>query len=76
MSSNLYWEPAERKKYNAGTDQALKWVLQKRYGYPVHITMTTNDIPYLQGLADAKINGAQELIEAIEKYSDIELFEE
>lgn len=76
MSSNLYWEPAERKKHSAGEDCALKWALQKKYGYPVSKTMDYQSIPYLEGLRDGGIKGVQEIIDAIEKYEKIEIFEE
>ena len=76
MSTNLYWEPAERKKHKAGEDAGLKWALQKKYGSPVSRTMGHQNIPYLEGLRDGGIKGVQELIDAIETYENIEIFEE
>ena len=76
MSTNLYWEPKDRKKHNAGKDSALKWALQKRFGYPITKTFNEYDCSYLQCLADAGIDGAQDLIDSIEKYETIEVFEE
>ena len=75
MSSNLYWEPTNRGK-NKCLGTALKWVLQKRFGYPVRVTLDEENILYLQGLADADIEGAQSLVDAIEKHGCIELKEE
>lgn len=76
MSTNLYWRPKPTKKNNAGSDSALKWALQNRYSNPIDKTIGINALDYLQGLADAKVSGAQDLIDAIEKYDEIELFEE
>jgi hypothetical protein len=75
MSSTLYWEPVKPKK-GKSLDTGLKWILQKRYGSPVQVELDDGDIPYLQGLADANTEGAQTLIDAIEKYGRIELREE
>lgn len=76
MSTNLYWEPKSRKKNKAGKDATLKWALEKRYGYPVSLTMDYQSVAYLQGLADGGVDGAAELIAAIEKYEQIEVFSE
>lgn len=67
VSSTLTWEPAHRKKNDLPT--ALKWKLQKRYfGVVSDRQMEYSDIPYLEGLRDADVEGAQELIDAIEKH--------
>jgi hypothetical protein len=58
----------------------LKSLLAKRYweqdgslkGGPT--TLTSADIAYLSGLSDAGIKGADELIEAINKYEAVEIF--
>ncbi len=77
MSTNLYWRPNQPvKKYNAGPDAGLKWALEKRYGLGVNINMTDNHLEYLRGLADADVKGAQDLIDAIEKYDKIQVFTE
>lgn len=69
MTMSLYWEPADRKMYDL--PDALKFVLRKRYGFPVHERMDESDIPYLKGLCDADIEGAQALIDAIEKFGAV-----
>lgn len=74
MSSNLAWEPGCRQK-NSLPDQ-LKFVLRKKYGDVVDANMDTDDLPYLTGLRDAGIDGAQTLIDAIEKYDEISVVEE
>jgi hypothetical protein len=76
MTTNLYWRPKATKKNNAGQDSELKWALQKRYGCPINKIIGVSMIDYLQGLADGHVSGAQELIDAIEKHDEIELFEE
>jgi len=75
MSSTLYWAPVKPKNME-GLDTKLKWILQKKYDCPVCTELSDHDIPYLQGLADSGIDGAQKLIDAIEKYGRIELIEE
>ena len=73
MSTNLYWEPADRKMKDLPA--SLKFALRKRYGGTVNETMTDRDIPYLEGLRDAGVEGAQALIEAIEKHEAISVIE-
>lgn len=73
MSTNLYWEPAYRKKKDAG-DTGLKHALQKRHGYPVDVILNDSDIGYLTGLTDAGTD-ASKLIEAIEKHEEIHVTE-
>ena len=75
MSSILYWEPVKKKKGNALLP-GLRNALQKRYGSPIKVILNYEDAEYLQGLSDAEIKGASELISAIEKYGSIELREE
>jgi hypothetical protein len=74
MSTHLYWEPSSRKKKSLPT--GLKWAFQKRFNGSIHAMLCTNDIPYLEGLRDAGIEGAQELIDAIDQYECIDLIEE
>ena len=75
MSMNLYWRPVPTNKI--GLDDALKFALRKRYGGCVGgVTMDYNDIGYLNGLKDAGIDGAETLIDAIEKHDEIYVFEE
>lgn len=74
MRMSLYWKPVR----NDGKilDDALKFVLRKKYRGCVHqTTLTDSDIPYLTGLVDAGIKDAEKLISAIEKYGEIEIGE-
>jgi len=75
MSTDLYWRPIAKGK---ALPIALKWILEKRWfgigrGYGP-ICIDRKSIPYLDGLVDSKIEGAQELIELIEKYDEIEIY--
>jgi hypothetical protein len=72
MSANLMWEPAKRPAESL--PDALKFVLRDRYGLEHRQTFGRNQVPYLQGLADANIEGALELLEAIEKHESVELW--
>lgn len=73
MSSSLVWEPANRKTHDL--PYALKNALQKRYDYPINTIMDSSNIEYLQGLADAGVEGSDKLIEAIEKHDRISVKE-
>lgn len=75
MSSTLKVEPANREKKSLPT--GLKWVLQKKYKGVIHNQlMNLSDLPYLQALVDSEIEGAQELINFIEKHEEVILTEE
>lgn len=67
MSSMLCWEPY-RKDVNYCSDE-LKFIIEKRYELPT--VLDEDSLPYLQGLADANIKGAEELIKGINKYNRI-----
>jgi hypothetical protein len=73
MSCTLYWEPAKREKKEL--PDALKYVLQRRYGGTVHTTVSERDLGYLNGLRDANVKGAQELIDAINEHGDVVVHE-
>jgi hypothetical protein len=74
VSSNLVWEPYNRK--TTTLDDALKFALRKRCGGMVDTVMHGRDVPYLEGLRDAGVKGAAELIAAIEKHDDVVVREE
>lgn len=73
MSSNLYWEPSNRKRKDV--PNGLKLVLRKMYGDLQGIEMSTGDLPALRALAAANVEGANDLIAAIEKHDVIQLSE-
>ena len=74
MSSTLYWEPVKRKQKDL--PDALKYVLQKKFGGTVDTVMGERDLSYLCGLKDAGIKGALELIEAIEDHGQVVVHEQ
>ena len=74
MSSNLVWEPADRKNHSLPYE--LKFAMRKHYGEPIDKILTDLEAPYLEGLRDAGISGAQILLDAIEKHDKIHVREE
>lgn len=73
MSSNLEWLPVDRKGKCVSDD--VKFILRRRYGHPIDLTLDSECIGYLEGLKDAGVNGAEELIKAIDKHGEIVLKE-
>ena len=71
MSSTLQWRPV--RESGKSLPDELKRVLGK--GSFVDREFSADDLPYLRGLEDAGVNGASQVIEAIEKHDHIHLFE-
>ena len=71
MSCTLCWKPVAKHSYHISEIQ-LRNILDKKYGYPAKLNY--GDISYLTALDDAGVNGANELINAIEKHDEIEIF--
>lgn len=75
MSSNLRWTPAviEREEFPKQIEFSvrLRVHLLKRYGFKSKFTVDVNDISYIEGLRDEGCPGAQDLIDAIERYGEI-----
>lgn len=76
MSSSLYWEPRDRAKKYLSTD--LKFALRKRNDNETVTdeVFSDSEIPYLEGLRDAGVKDAQDLIDAIKKFGCIVVDEE
>ncbi len=73
MSANLCWRPVQRSYETLPDD--LKFILRDRCGLTsARRGYGGNDLEFLRGLDAAGIKGAAELIEAIEKYGEIELW--
>ena len=72
MSSTLYWKPVSKKNNSLSTE--LKFALQKKYGSSTKITMTYDDMPYLEGLLHGGVKDAKDLIDAIEQHEEIEVW--
>lgn len=71
MSSSLCYEPVDNNPTYI-SDIGLKQILEKNSGLPR--IMSSIDINYLQGLEDAGIQGAKELIDAIKLHEKIRVF--
>ena len=73
MSLNLYWEPADREANDLPDE--LKYVMRKRFDGAVDTVFDEGDAHYIQGLRDAGVKGAQELLDAIAKHGSVRVFE-
>lgn len=72
MSSTLTWRPIE--EYNGALPDALKFALRNSKKLPMEFGHA--EIPYVQGLIDAGVSGASELLALIEEHGVVELKEE
>lgn len=71
MASNLFWRPICDN--DSPLDKHLKWILKEE-----ELTdnpLSVKDLGFLRGLRAAGIKDADKLMEAIEKYGYIELYE-
>lgn len=73
MSANLMWEPAKRKAKSLPS--SLMYILRDNFGLnDGRQTWTRANVPYLTALVHARIDGAQELIDAIEQHEEVEIW--
>jgi len=77
MSSTLYYKPIIEKEYKYFSDH-IKWMMQKKFDVPwvTGVILSKHDIVYFSGLVDAGVEGAQKVIDAINKYGTIKIWEE
>lgn len=74
MSQSLYWKPVVPQEGNDLPD-ALKFKLRDKYDLDANPSVLgMRDVGYLSGLADCHIDGASELMEAIEKHGEVEVY--
>jgi len=73
MSCSLYWKPIIENSFRVG-DHILRNAIENRYSLPTVIGFSAKN--YLEGLRDAGVNGAEDLLEAIEKHGEIEVYNE
>lgn len=75
MTANLYWEPIIEPKRSLSDE--LKYALRKRFDIErgQKQRLDESDINYLSGLKDGGVKGTDELIEAIKKHGEVEIFE-
>jgi hypothetical protein len=69
MSAHLMWEPTDRPRKRL--PDALKYALERSPAGRDTRHFGEDSLSYLEGLRDAGVEGAQELIDAIENYGDI-----
>ena len=72
MSCSLYWKPSGSG--NQVGDAALRNAVEKHFGRRAWLDY--DSLEFLRGLAAAGIEGASELIEAIERHERIEVYQE
>lgn len=73
MSCTLYWKPVGGGRPVG--DAQLRDLLRDEYGeYPCRLTAEA--LPFLRGLRAAKVDGAADLLNALEKHDTIDLFVE
>ncbi len=68
MSQSLYWEPANRRKKQVG-GMDLREVFRDRPRL-----LGEGSRSFLEGLSAAKVEGAQELLDALDKHEAIQLY--
>lgn len=72
MSASLLWSPVSDGKT---LPDALRFALEKRHPqWSGELEYGARDLPYLQGLRDAGVDGAQDLIDIIEKHDQVRLW--
>ena len=72
--SRLKWSPAHKEVTEL--PDRLKHALRRTYGNPIDGHLNRGDILYLGGLVDAGIDEAEFLICALERWHNIDIFEE
>lgn len=76
MSTSIRWQPTgSGKGLKSNYSFPLKDALREEYGHGAK-TLDSDDLPFLRGLRAAKIDGANELIELVEKHESIDVWEE
>lgn len=70
MSEDLYFEPSKRKRRRSCGDFQLRNIINDKFGYQGSLDMRHSE--YIEGLVDAKIEGAQELLSAIREHGSID----
>lgn len=72
MSSNLVWRPEVKKGNRLSND--LKLILRRKWHLPY--TCSESDFPYIEGLKDAGVDGAEDLLSLILIHKVVILSEE
>lgn len=80
MSASMYWRPVRPKPEGTYVDDRLRHVLARRlWNQDGSLSaspdvLDENMIPYLEGVRDAGVPAAQELIDAIKKHEVVEVW--
>lgn len=81
MSTALYWRPAPKDEPPPDSlSDHLKRILARRFWdhdgslYADTVTMTRDDLAYVEGLKDAMVADANVLYEAIKEHGDVEIW--
>lgn len=80
MSSTLMWRPVSKEAYDLPLE--LKRVVSRKLWDTDgscgggEVTANVDFIPYLEGIRDSGIKGAQELIDAINQHGEVILWHE
>lgn len=69
MSTSAYWKPVAENS-DSFTNE-MKHALERGYGS--HFTLDAKDLSWLEGVRDAGVKGAEDVIEAVLKYESIEV---
>ena len=75
MSTNIHWRPNIKPEYKT-LSKELKWAFQNEFGNFFNLVLDESYLRYLRGLRYAKIEGADILIDAIEKHGEIKVWED
>ena len=73
MSSSLHWRPPAST--SSDLPEQLKLVLRKKHGQMRDFEIGGDEYDYLEGLRDAGVDGAQELLDLIDKHGKVFLTE-
>jgi len=68
MSTSLYWKPVVDDWITL--DDQLKFILREQFGYGPN-KLDDSHLSFLNGLKAAKIKGAYDLMQAIDKYGEV-----
>ena len=72
MSCTLYWRPLTKGNSVGGTQ--LRQAIERRFGREARLDIDA--LEFLRGLEAGGVEGATELIEAIEKHEEIDVYQE
>ena len=73
MSQNIYYRPKGLLSEVPNASIALKNILIEKFGHSFDIQKTEIIESYFEALIDAKIEGADKLMELINKHGDLEI---